>query len=105
MKYYRVLPGNDGEIIGAKVELGKTRNVIRRPVNRLYPLEVSVPTEVNEKNLNDTESAVHDIPETERLHATSSQPQSFVNSRDINRRTKRKAAIQSILKTRSIINN
>ena len=31
---------NDGFLRGAKVKVGKTRNVIRRPVNCLYPTEV-----------------------------------------------------------------
>ena len=31
---------NDGLVRGAKVKVGKTRNVIRRPVNCLYPTEV-----------------------------------------------------------------
>ena len=34
----RVIPGRDGRIRGAEVKVGKTGAVIRRPVNRLYPI-------------------------------------------------------------------
>ena len=32
-----LLKGSDGYVRGAKVKVGKTKNIIRRPVNRLYP--------------------------------------------------------------------
>ena len=32
-----LLEGSDGYVRGAKVKVGKTKNIIRRPVNRLYP--------------------------------------------------------------------
>ena len=35
-----LIKSNDGLVRGAKVEVGKTRNVIRRQVNCLYPTEV-----------------------------------------------------------------
>ena len=35
-----LLEGSDGYVRGAKVKVGKTENIIRRPVNRLYPTEV-----------------------------------------------------------------
>ena len=35
-----LLEGSDGYIRGAKVKVGKTKNIIRRPANRLYPTEV-----------------------------------------------------------------
>ena len=35
-----LIKSNDGLVSGAKVKVGKTRNVIRRPVNYLYPTEV-----------------------------------------------------------------
>ena len=43
------LEGSDGYVRGAKVKVGKTKNVIRCPVNRLYPTEVrwSDPREQN----------------------------------------------------------
>ena len=34
------IKSNDRLVRGAKVEVGKTRNVIRRPINCLYPTEV-----------------------------------------------------------------
>ena len=33
-----VIPGRDGRIRGAEVKVGKSGAVIRRPVNRLYPI-------------------------------------------------------------------
>ena len=33
-----VFPGRDGRIRGAEVLVGKSRAVIKRPVNRLYPI-------------------------------------------------------------------
>ena len=33
-----IIPGRDGRIRGAVVKVGKSGAVIRRPVNRLYPL-------------------------------------------------------------------
>ena len=35
-----LIKSNDGLVRGAKVKVGKTRNVIRRPVNCLYLIEV-----------------------------------------------------------------
>ena len=35
-----LLEGSDGYIRGAKVKVGKTKNIIWCPVNRLYPTEV-----------------------------------------------------------------
>ena len=35
-----LIKSNDGLVSGAKVKVGKTRNVIRRPVNCLYPTKV-----------------------------------------------------------------
>ena len=35
-----LLKGSDSYVRGAKVKVGKTKSIIRRPVNRLYPTEV-----------------------------------------------------------------
>ena len=35
-----LLEGTNGFVRGAKVKVGKTKNIIRRPVNRLYPTDV-----------------------------------------------------------------
>ena len=40
-KITELIPSNDGQIRGAKVFLGKTRNIIDQPVNRLYPVETN----------------------------------------------------------------
>ena len=36
-----VIPGRDGRVRGAEVKVGKTGALIRRPINRLYPLVVN----------------------------------------------------------------
>ena len=36
-----LIASNDEQIWGAKVFLGKTRNIMDRPLNRLYPMETS----------------------------------------------------------------
>ena len=36
-----MIQSNDGQIGGTKVFLGKTRNIIERSVNRLYPVETN----------------------------------------------------------------
>ena len=40
-KITELIPNNGGKIRGAKVFQGKTRNIIDRPVNRLYPVETN----------------------------------------------------------------
>ena len=40
-KITELIASNDGKIRGAKVFLGKTRNIIDRPVNRLYLVETN----------------------------------------------------------------
>ena len=40
-KIVDLIPSQDGQICGAKVLLGKSRNTVKRPVNRLFPLETN----------------------------------------------------------------
>ena len=40
-KIVDLIPSQDGQIRGARVLLGKSRNTVDRPVNRLYPLETN----------------------------------------------------------------
>ena len=102
-----LLAGTDGKIRGAKVKLGRTKN-IKRPVDQLYPIEFSNAhsddgRDVTKKNctipvseVNDTRKPQYNITEV-----------SNGNARDVdipNRRTKRKAAIISALKTKCIVN-
>ena len=51
-----LLEGTDGYVRGAKVKVRKTKNITRRPVNRLYPTEVrwSDPKEQNLSRAKDT---------------------------------------------------
>ena len=51
-----LLESTDGYVRGAKVKVRKTKNITRRPVNRLYPTEVrwSDPKEQNLSRAKDT---------------------------------------------------
>ena len=42
-----LIKSNDGLVRGAKGKVGKTRNVIQRPVNCLYPAEVRTPEQLH----------------------------------------------------------
>ena len=39
-KIVDLIPSQDGQIRGARTLLGKSRNTVDRPVNRLHPLEI-----------------------------------------------------------------
>ena len=54
-----LLKGSDGYVRGAKVKVGKTKNIIRRPVNRLYPTEVRW-SDPREQNLSHTKDTIND---------------------------------------------
>ena len=41
-KIISLIPSKHGDIRAAKVLVGKTRRIIERPVNKLYPIEISV---------------------------------------------------------------
>ena len=36
-----LIKGRDGQVRGAKVKIGKSRHIIERPVNKLYPIELA----------------------------------------------------------------
>ena len=38
-KIVETLPGRDDQVRGAKVLIGKSRHVIERPINKLFPIE------------------------------------------------------------------
>ena len=40
----------DGQIRTAKIKLGKSRNIIRRPINRLYPIEIQINDDTDMSN-------------------------------------------------------
>ena len=48
-----VIESKDNNIRGAKVLIGKSKQVITRPINKLYPIE-----ETNERNENTKESII-----------------------------------------------
>ena len=54
-----LLKGSDGYVRGAKVKVGKTKNIIRRPVNRLYLTEVRW-SDPREQNLSHTKDTIND---------------------------------------------
>ena len=48
-----VIKGRDGEIRGAKVVIGKTRAIVERPINKLYPIEFAKENCVMQEHLGD----------------------------------------------------
>ena len=54
-----LLKGSDDYVRGAKVKVGKTKNIIRRPVNRLYPTEV-LWSDPKEQNLSREKDTIND---------------------------------------------
>ena len=54
-----LLEGSDGYVRGAKVKVGKTKNVILRPVNGLYPTEVRR-SDPREQNLSHAKGTIND---------------------------------------------
>ena len=55
----QLLEGSDGYVRGAKVKVGKTKNIIRRPVNRLYPTELRW-SDPREQNLSHAKDVIND---------------------------------------------
>ena len=55
----QLLKGSDGYVRGAKVKVGKTKNIILRPVNRLYPTEVRW-SDPREQNLSHSKDTIND---------------------------------------------
>ena len=37
-----LISGHDGQVRGARVSLGESRNTVDRPVNRLYSMEINL---------------------------------------------------------------
>ena len=54
-----LLEGSDGYVRGAKVKVGKTKNIIRRSVNRLYPTELRW-SDARKQNLSHTKDTIND---------------------------------------------
>ena len=44
----KLIYDNDNEVRAAEVMLGKTRTLIKKPINRLYPIESNVKSEISE---------------------------------------------------------
>ena len=129
-KIVELLPGSDGKIRGAKVKIGRTKNIIRRPVNRLYPIEGNVEEDTKGAELSGNVNASTEVAATStgNLAATRIyvQPPPSVGSEarrgnntvrkgtacdagdesaiDDRKRRKRKAAILGALKIRNMNN-
>ena len=54
-----LMEGSDGYVRGAKVKVGKTKNIIRRPLNRLYPTELRW-SDPREQNLSHAKDVIND---------------------------------------------
>ena len=65
--------GSDGSVRGAKVKVGKTNNIIRLPVNRLYPTEVRW-SDPREENLSHTKDTINDKINIQDISKRTSRP-------------------------------
>ena len=82
-----LLRSRDGQTRGAKVVVGKTRAIIERPINKLYPIEFAVEREIQSKNesySNTVEFVTHE------------------NEEEITERPRRKAAIAAETKLQNM---
>ena len=57
-KIVDLIPSQDGQIRGARVLLGKSRNTVDRPVNRLYPLETNFKFVLKDSEQNKVQEAM-----------------------------------------------
>ena len=57
-KIVLLITSEDGKIRGAEVKIGKTNSIIRRPVNKLYPLV----TNTEEETVDNTPFNAHNRP-------------------------------------------
>ena len=74
----KLLISNDGQVRGAEVKIGKTNSIIRRPVNKLYPL-------ITAENNVDSKPFCNKLNETGETDET--------GEAKINKRQRRNAAI------------
>ena len=85
-----LITSKDNKIRGAKVKLGKTKNVIGRPINRLYPVEVRKTLEKSVIDKSNERSKDEDKTE--------------LNISTDNKRNKRNAAVLGEIRRRYLFN-
>ena len=68
-----LIKSNDGLVRGAKVKVDKTRNVIRRPINCLYPTEVRAAEQLHSNTRNVRRTKKKDVGNNNLTEATRSK--------------------------------
>ena len=93
-----LVKSRDDEIRGAKVKLSKTKNIIGRPVNRLYPVEVFINAK---KDDDQTNEIVHEIEDV----INNNDDEELDNSKYVKKRSRRReAAVLGEIKRRILLN-
>ena len=92
-----LVKSRDDEIRGAKVKLSKTKNIIGRAVNRLYPVEVFINAK---KDDDQTNEIVHEIEDV----INNNDDDELDNSKYVKKRSRREAAVLGEIKRRILLN-
>ena len=82
---------NDGLFLSGKVKVGKTRNVILRPINCLYPTEVHAPEQLHSNIRNVRRTKKNDVGNNnstevtrwKRDAAVEGEPRQWLNDTDV----------------------
>ena len=103
----KLLPSSDGEIRGAKVKLGKTKNVIQRPVNRWFPMEAHVDSFKKTKDIigKQRDENTNKNETTENVIINNAVASNSHDEETPARRSKRSAANLAAMKIRQMSNN
>ena len=62
-----ILPGRDGHIRGAKVFVGRTKTILERPINKLYPIEFAKESNLSQDELKIKSSVCENTVEVIRI--------------------------------------
>ena len=85
-KVFKLIVSGDGSTRGAEIKVAKTGHMIKRPVNKLYPLVMNTDAECNVNNLNSSEIDIENP--SNKVDCPSSSIEN-----NVGRKSKRDAAI------------
>ena len=88
-----ILPSRDNQVRGAKVLVGKSRQILERPINKLYPIEFA--DEGKSKNHNKTRARIVEV-------VNNSEAIEKIHTSDVFTRGRREAAILADIKRKSM---
>ena len=96
-KIVEILPSRDDQVRGAKVLIGKSKHVIERPINKLFPIEFAgernkisgIYSKSTDENAEKGKSNIIDIINDEKASTSNNEKSG---------RSKRKAAIMADIK-------